>query len=141
MCENEINCLSCSNSTFLSRTNETNSECVVECPSYYFADVEQSKCLICTNNCIACSDQFNCTDCDPGYTTSHGVCLLEGDLFWFGLNVNSCFDGWVATDQVCLQCASLCNSCVDTVSCATCADNSTWVEEDLACKCLGGNTF
>ncbi|KAL4461186.1 hypothetical protein ABPG72_009483 [Tetrahymena utriculariae] len=50
-------------------------QCIAFCPSGTIQN--QSQCVPCGGNCLACQNQGFCTQCDQDYTMSDGLCVLN----------------------------------------------------------------
>ena len=90
VCVDELTCTACVNGAFL-----FDSDCTMDCPGMgaFFNDgvVSPPFCTGCEDNCLACDDDFTCTDCEEGFDVADmpgwiPACSpipgeLEGELF------------------------------------------------------------
>lgn len=76
---NQIQCSSCSNTTFL-----YNQQCYTACPSG--TAPSSNTCVPCAQNCINCSSSSTCTKCTTGYYLLNGQCVANCGSGYYTLN-------------------------------------------------------
>ncbi|KAM4602371.1 proprotein convertase subtilisin/kexin type 6 [Polymixia lowei] len=104
-------CSSCRRGLYL---NALNSTCTDSCPTGYFADEIQRRCLKCHETCLRClRDVDRCTACNKGYSLAGMTCVPEcSNRTFFHLEEMTCSpchtSCWTCTGpgkEECIQCA------------------------------------
>ncbi|KAG7221789.1 hypothetical protein INR49_028863 [Caranx melampygus] len=92
-------CLSCRRGLYL---NTHNSSCMETCPTGYYADENQRRCLKCRDTCMRCLRHADrCSACSEGYSLAGMTCVPE------------CTNGtfFHLEEMTCSSCHSSCRTC------------------------------
>ena len=131
-CSSDTVCLSCS-SNFLLNGGCVNSQ---SCPSQFYADIQQLKCLACNSNCLTC--QYSATTCTACNTTSSLPLLDNGVCVGTCTNTLTYPDG---TTSSCQPCNSPCLTCTSATACLSCVNGYMLSGTSCSTSCSSGFFF
>ena len=109
-CNGNGQCVLCQSGSLLQLT----STCATTCPPQTYSNGQS--CLRCPNNCLICTGATSCQSC------------ASGTYLYFGVCVNSCPDGSVATTSAspaCVACNQNCLKCSGTPNICTACPTTT----------------
>lgn len=138
-CSNSFTCLTCNSGYYLNTSSlcvsiclkncgNSNANCCSSCSSGYY--LNNKTCQKCINNCQDCKTNSSCSTCMTNYEyySANATCLPTNcnpaickSCDNTSLACILCYDGFVAANYKCKECASNCSSC----------SNNT-------CNCLSG---
>jgi proprotein convertase subtilisin/kexin type 5 len=121
---NNINCTACSSPYLLAPTSNNTITCQLKCPNMTFQSL--SKCLPCSTNCLACTSQTACTQCNSITFLSNGQCLSSCPIGSYpsGSNCLSC------SDPNCIKCSI---NTANNQTCQACNPNSNTYFSNGSC--------
>ncbi|CAG9324923.1 unnamed protein product [Blepharisma stoltei] len=104
-----------------------------------------SQCASCSTNCASCFDGLGiCGKCTDSRMTPNLLdltkCICKGNQIVSG-STCTCDSGFYFNGENCVQCSSLCSSCLDySGQCTLCKNPQTMIFNPInnkACKCIG----
>ncbi|EWS75787.1 zinc finger lsd1 subclass family protein (macronuclear) [Tetrahymena thermophila SB210] len=108
------NCLSCQQKRYF---DPTTNQCVLECNSNYYPDINSNSCKQCNTSCKTCfgPSSQNCKSCIQGTFLQNGQCVQTCDNSYYN-NPQS---------NVCQKCDSACKTCSGSskLECLSCNPN------------------
>eukprot|EP00440_Ansanella_granifera_P021337 gb/GFBE01023163.1/.p1 GENE.gb/GFBE01023163.1/~~gb/GFBE01023163.1/.p1 ORF type:complete len:1520 (+),score=233.79 gb/GFBE01023163.1/:1-4560(+) len=128
-CCNGVECLKCTNGTYLDNITKT---CVSECPGNHFSfgGPTGGECRMCHDECVSCSSENGCTECNGDLYLHEGSCT------------ETCPDGYYESVEItqgngnCVSCNSsmpFCKTCDGPSSCTSCYESHFLREGQEGC--------
>lgn len=129
-------------------------ECVIECHTGYYGNLETSTCDDCHEGCLNCKSIERCRECDPvGYELNYlqkcqkcsdncvsckeEECLVCDENYFLedSVCVDTCQDAWFGADGVCSACPAGCTVCESMTHCSGCEDGFSINDANLCDGC------